>query len=496
MTDAFPDSTRCLVRLAPEITTKSRRTRKRFQRVLCENIRDALRSLDAPYDVDPRWTRILVESGSPDAPELMADLFGVSSVSPLDACIPADLDTIVQTGTDLYSEMVKEARTFAVDARRHGDQDFRSQDVRVQLGAALNRHCEVDLDHPDVTVYVEVRDEEAFLFSHRIDGPGGLPAGVEGKAVCLISGGFDSAAAAWLVSKRGVALDYVFCNLAGAAYERSVATVAKVLADRWSFGLRPRLHVVDFEEVVAGLQDAVTPRYWQVVLKRLMYRTAELVAARIEAEAIVTGESLGQVSSQTLGNLRSIDAVAGLPVFRPLLGYDKNDIIALAERVGTGALSARVKEYCAILPDRPVTAAKPHAVDDEESRLDLSLLERVVADRKVLDLRELTAAELVEPYVFTSEVPEGAVVIDCRSAHQYRAWHYPGARHASPRELTHDLKKLDRDATYVLYCEAGVQTAPLAEIMQRVGYEAYSFRGGTRALKRWLEERKEAVPAS
>ena len=489
-----PSPVRFLVRLAPELTVKSRRTRRRFQRRLVENIEDALASLEGEYDVDDRWTRIVVDAESPEAPERVARVFGVSSVSVVGATVEPELDAIVAKGVELYRADVEAASTFAVEARRTGQHAFSSQDVRVRLGAALNPWAEVDLDHPEVTVSVEVREREAYLFRGRIPGMGGLPLGVEGTAVCLISGGFDSAAAAWLLLKRGVRLEYVFCNLAGAAYERSVASVAKILADEWSWGERPRLHVIDIGPAVDQLREKVTPRYWQVVLKRLMYRAAEAVAEDVGGEAIVTGEALGQVSSQTLGNLRAIEDAVTLPVFRPLLGYDKNEIIRLAERIGTSALSARVREYCAILPDRPVTHSSPAAARDEESRLDLGLLAEAVRGRKVLDLRELSAAELVEPYVFTDHVPEGAQVIDCRPLHQYRAWHYPGASHRLPLELAEGVRELDKDRTYVLYCEVGVQTAPVAELLQRLGYDAYSFRGGTRGIMRWLSEREGVAP--
>ena len=488
MTEPAEGRIRFLVRLAPELTTKSRRTRRRFQRRLVENIEDALDALGTWHDVDDRWTRILVDAESPDAPERVARVFGTSSVSVVDATVKPRLDVIVEKGLELYRGDVERARTYAVEARRTGAHPFSSQDIRVQLGAALNPYGEVDLDHPEVTLSVEVREREAYLYKGRIPGTGGLPLGVEGKGVCLISGGFDSAAAAWLLLKRGLSLEYVFCNLAGAAYERSVASVAKILADEWSFGDRPRLHVVDFNTVVDDLRARVTPRYWQVVLKRLMYRAAERVAAEVGGEAIVTGEALGQVSSQTLGNLRAIDEVAGIPVFRPLLGFDKNEIIALAGRVGTSALSARVQEYCAILPDRPVTHARPEAAKDEESRLDPALLTQAIEARKTLDLRALTAADLVEPYVFIDRVPEGAEVIDCRPRHQYQAWHYPGARHATPGEVAEALPKLAKERPYVLYCEIGVQTAPIAELMQRLGFEAYSFRGGTRGVLRYQQE--------
>jgi thiamine biosynthesis protein ThiI len=480
-------STRFLVRLAPELTTKSRRTRRRFQGRLVANIKDALAPLGGAHSVDNRWTRILVDAPNPEAPLRVARIFGVSSVSVVDATVEPQLGVIVSTGLELYRDDVARAGTYAVRARRSGAHAFTSQDIRVQLGAALNPFGRVQLDDPALTVSVEVREREAYLFKTRIEGEGGLPLGEQGTAVCLISGGFDSAAAAWLLLKRGVSLEYVFCNLAGAAYERSVASVAKVLADEWSFGERPRMHALDFGPVVDDLRAKVTPRYWQVVLKRLMYRAAEMVAAEVNGEAIVTGEALGQVSSQTLGNLRAIDEVATLPVFRPLIGYDKNEIIRLAEHVGTSGLSARVHEYCAILPERPVTHARPEAVSDEESRVDRALLADAVCTRKVMDLRALTPADLVEPYVFIDNVPEGARVIDCRPRHQYLAWHWPGATHATPREVAEGVRTLEKDRTYVLYCEIGVQTAPVAELLQRLGYQVYSFRGGTRGVLRYQQ---------
>ena len=474
-----------LVRLSPDLTTKARRTRRRFQKRLVRNLRDALSGLGGQYYLRNKWDRIYVQADHPDSALLIASVFGVGSVSRVDARLPPDLEQIVAVGHDLYRERVGRHRTFAVRARRSGRHSFGSRDVCVELGAALNPYGEVDLDEPDVTVSVEVREDEAFLFCGRMAGVGGLPLGVEGKAVCLISGGFDSPVAAWLSLRRGVSLDYVFCNLAGDAYERMVASITKVLADKWSFGDHPRMHVVDFGAVVDDLRANAEPRYWQVVLKRFMYRAAEAIALELDAEAIVTGEAIGQVSSQTLGNLRAIDAVATLPVFRPLLGFDKSWIIDRAEQVGTATLSARVREYCAITPDRPVTHTSPERVAAQETGMDLSLLSKAVGERRVLDLRCLTHVDLVEPYLFIDQVPGGAVVLDCRPPAQYHAWHYPGAELRAPQEVASRMKELSKERTYVLYCEHGVQTAHIAELMQRVGYEAYSFQGGVGRLRDW-----------
>src|SRR5688572_12337051 len=346
-----------LVRLGAELTIKSRRTRASFLRRLSRNVRDALNSSGIEHRIELVWGRMFVRAQSQMALPILARVFGISSLSWVEREVSAELDTLVAAAAEHFRAGVT-GRRFAVRARRTGRHAYSSKDVEVKLGAALYPHAAgVDLTHPEFTAYVEIRDDVAYLFSERTPGTGGLPLGVEGQAVALLSGGYDSAVAAWLVAKRGVALDYVFCNLGGDAYERAVVQVGKVLADDWSYGTQPQLHAIDFGEVLRDLREKTRASYWQVVLKRLMYRAAQQVAAESSAEAIVTGEAIGQVSSQTLTNLRSIEEIATLPVLRPLIGAEKEEIIERAREIGTAALSEQVREYCAIAPGYPVTAA-------------------------------------------------------------------------------------------------------------------------------------------
>jgi thiamine biosynthesis protein ThiI len=476
-----------LVRLSAEVTIKSRRTRNAFMRRLLRNMRDALDAVEARGEITSEWGRVFVRTSSAAALPALARVFGISSLSVIDRTVPAELEAIEAAALELYPERVRDRR-FAIRARRTGQHPFSSKDVEIRVGAALDPFAaRVDLNDPEVTIRVEVRNQEAYLFEGRTPATGGLPLGVEGRAVALISGGWDSAVSAWLMLKRGIELDYVFCNLGGDAYERSVVQVAKVLADEWSFGSRPRLHVVDFGEPLRDLREQARESYWQLVLKRIMYRTASRIGAELGAEAIVTGEAVGQVSSQTLTNLRALEPAADLPLFRPLLGFDKSEIIERARHIGTAALSEQVKEYCAIAPGKPVTAAKEEAVAREEARLDPAILEAAVAGRRILDLRALTPSDLVGPYLFTEDVPEDAVVIDCRPATQFRALHLAGAENREEWDLLRSYKRLDRGPTYVLYCAHGIQTAYLAEKMQRAGYEAYSFKGGLRGILGWAE---------
>jgi thiamine biosynthesis protein ThiI len=475
-----------LVRLASELALKAPRTRSHFMQRLLSNLRDALNAAGAHAHVRSEWGRVYVELDSLAAVPVIGRVFGISSYSVVDATVPARVDAIVARGVDVFRDHIAGKR-FAVRAHRAGTHDFRSKDVEIELGARLVPFgAKVDLTRPEAIAYVEVRQEHAYLFTGRSNGAGGLPLGVEGRAVALISGGYDSAVAAWLMMKRGIALDFVFCNLGGDAYERAVVQVTKALADDWSYGTMPKLYVTDFEEPMRELQAKARNQYWQVVLKRLMYRTAARIGQSIGADAIITGEAVGQVSSQTLPNLRAIEPASDLPVFRPLLGFDKEEIIARARQIGTAALSEQVKEYCAITPGKPVTAATERRVEIEERKLDLTVIDRAVAHARLLDVRSLTAVDLVGPYIFTTEIPEDAVIIDCRTQAQYHAWHAPRAIHKEEWELARDFRKLDKSRKYVLYCAHGMQSAHLAEKMQRFGYEAYSFRGGSARLMKYL----------
>jgi thiamine biosynthesis protein ThiI len=483
-----------VVRPAAEVTLKSKRTRERFMKALRSGVQDALQRNGLSARVRRRPSRLFayIEDGPIElAEEALGRVFGVGSFSPVRATCAADPALIAEAGHAAFAHLIR-GRSFAVRAKRLGQHPFSSMDIARELGAALVPYGRVDLTEPEFEVRVEVLNDRAYLFEERLPGIGGLPAGTEARALALLSGGYDSAVASWRVLGRGVELDFVLFNLGGAAYERMVAQVAKVLSDRWFFGARPSLHVVDFSAVLDDLRANTREDYWQVLLKRLMYLGAGRLAERLGCDALVTGESIGQVSSQTLTNLRVIEAGSPLPILRPLIGTDKRDIMTAAELVGTAALSARIREYCAIASGRPVVVAAAAVAAAEESRLDATLLERAVDEARELKLRALEPADLMLPYLFVEEIPPGAVVLDCQGERLHRAWHYPGSLRCDPALLMRsppvagDLS-LDKALSYVLYCAHGMQSAHAAEVLQQLGYEAYSFRGGTAALRRSIE---------
>lgn len=485
-----------LIRLSGEITIKARETRTRFAQRLARNIEAALRAANISCTLKQEWSRFFLETSSHKSVEVLKQIFGVHSFSVVERQEVRSLEQLVELGRAGHGQTVFGKR-FAVRAQRAGRQKFlcTSLEIERELGAALLPYAlKVDLENPEVTIYVEVRDDLAYFFSEKVPGPGGLPVGTGGRALALISGGFDSAVAAWLMLKRGVALDYAFCNLGGSLHEQGVLKVAQVLASRWSHGDHPRLHSIDFQPLVKDLQAKAQPRYWQVLLKRLMYRAAARLTDQTHRIGIVTGEAIGQVSSQTLQNLAVISQATTAPLWRPLLGFNKDEIIALARRIGTYEISETVEEYCALLPKRPATSASLKAVLAEEQKLDFSLLERAVAEGKVYDLLSLDPDALVSAEIEIATIPDTAIVIDLRSPATYKTWHYPNAIYMDFFQALQEYQNLDRARIYVLYCELGIKSAHLAEEMREAGYQAFHFKGGLNNLMRYALERDLVPP--
>ncbi|MFI9653367.1 THUMP domain-containing protein [Guyparkeria sp. GHLCS8-2] len=471
-----------IVRPAPEMQLKSSRTRRRFRNILMGNLRVALDGVAHELRVDQG--RLLLFTREPEAAaERLERVFGVASYSPVEAVVEPTVAALVEAARTGFAETVR-GRTYAVRCKRHGGAQLSTREVERQVGAVLNPFGTVNLDRPDVRVEIDLVEAGAWVFTRRQPGPGGVPLGVQDRAVTLMSGGFDSAVAAWYTMRRGVGNDYVFCNLGGATHENMVTRLSHRLAGDWAIGDRPRLFVVDFLPVVADMRERLPGEVWQVVLKRLMYRAGEAIARRTGAQALVTGEALSQVSSQTLSNLNSIDTASELLVLRPLIGFDKSEIMTLARRIGTYQLSEGVPEFCALSNSKPLVSSRRGRMEREEAQLDETLLERAVAEAREIDLAALTEEELTEPDVLADVIPADAQIIDCQPPRRFRDWHLPGAVNYPPDELARRFESLPRDRPYLLYCLRGANAPLLAERMQRAGFDARAFRGGVSRLRR------------
>ncbi|MCG8590479.1 MAG: tRNA 4-thiouridine(8) synthase ThiI [Proteobacteria bacterium] len=486
-----------VIRWGGEVAIKAPATRRRFLDRLVRALADVLHKEGLSPHIERGHARCFARVETPAQAQALARVFGVQSVSLAHERPWQSLDDLVAAGVELFGAAVA-GRRFAVRARRVGDRSrvpVSSQDLAVRLGDALRpRSAGVDLSHPEVEAHVEILAGRAYFFREAIPGPAGLPIGVEGHAVALVSGGFDSAVAAWQLQRRGVDLDYVFCNLGGRAHQLGTLRVMDVIARRWSYGARPHFHAIDFEELSAHLQAETQPRYWQVLLKRLMLRAADAVARERGALGIVTGEAVGQVSSQTLANLAVISRATELPILRPLVGLNKDEIIAQSKAIGTYELSKVVGEYCALVPSKPATAASEAVVQEQEARLNPGVLERAVAERSVFDLRALDLASLEVTDLEIDAIPAGATVLDLRSKPAYASWHYRDALFLDFASALAAYEKFDREPHYVLYCEFGLKSAHLAERMRDAGFDAHHVQGGLRRVVQLAREAGDPTP--
>jgi thiamine biosynthesis protein ThiI len=356
--------------------------RRRFERVLHDNLRRALADLPGAR-IEAPYGRVLVRLPASDADEAAARLarvFGLVSFS-VAREVAADAD-----GAGIFAAAVAEARaakergqarTFKIEARR-ADKRFpiSSLELARLAGArvAADTGLAVDVHEPDLRVGIEVGQAgSAFVYAGTQAGPGGLPVGTAGRALLLLSGGIDSPVAGWLAAKRGLALDAVYFHSPPYIGEKSkdkVVALARILA-RWQ-AVRS-VTVVGFTEIQKRLRDAGPAPLAVVLYRRMMMRIADALADGLEADALVTGENLGQVASQTIENMTTIEAAARRVVLRPLVTYDKVETTALARRIDTYETSILPFEDCCSLfvPPHPATAARAEDAARAEARLDV-----------------------------------------------------------------------------------------------------------------------------
>ncbi|MFB6110714.1 MAG: tRNA sulfurtransferase [Halodesulfurarchaeum sp.] len=367
----LPGADRVIVRHG-DIGIKSSRVQSWMEETLGENLAAMLAHRSVPGEVLQSWGRLFVDSPDPHAAaDVAADVFGVASASPARS-VESDLGAIGDA-LAAVAEATYDGGSFAVEASRAGDHPFTSQEVCQVGGDAIWHAVEedfepaVDLDDPDHRFEVEVRDERAYVFRERIDGPGGFPVGTQDPLVALVSGGIDSPVAAWLAMKRGAPVLPVYFDLG--AYggvdhrARAVETVERLAG--YAPGRDWALRIAPIGDALSALEDRVGDTR-MLSVRRLMLQVAGEIAAETGARGIVTGESIGQKSSQTVTNLRATDAATEWPVHRPLLSFDKQEIIERAREIGTYS-TATIDAGCnRIAPDQPETGAPLDRVEGAE----------------------------------------------------------------------------------------------------------------------------------
>ncbi len=367
-----------------------------FEKKLAQNIRMSLKGVGCT-EVRRIYGRLLVMLHPDAAIETIRERLGrVMGI--------AHFELALATGQDINAiqaaalELVKEQhfKTLKVETKRA---DKRFPLTSPEISAAVGAHllgatgASADMHTPDLRCNIEIVDEAAYVYVEKIRGVGGLPVGASGKVLVMLSGGIDSPVAAWRMMKRGVKALFVHFYSYPYTDRASLEKVEELAGILATWNYRTQIYLVPFAEVQREIVTQ-TPAPLRVILyRRMMVRIAQQIAMEAKAECLVTGESLGQVASQTLGNLRAIEDVAEIPILRPLIGDDKAEIMDLAERIRTFEISILPHDDCCSLfvPDRPATNASLEAVQEAEAALDISALVKLAVEsveRKIIDHTE------------------------------------------------------------------------------------------------------------
>ena len=321
-------------------------------------------------------------------------VFGVASISPAVSTEP-NMEAIGKAAVDYMMNLIekKGVKTFKVDAKR-ADKSFpiKSPDIARQVGASVLKGCKVlkvDVHEPDVFLFVDVRSDVAYLYQQKIAGFGGLPLGTNGKGLVLLSGGIDSPVAAWMMAKRGMQIEAVHFHSYPYTSERAQAKVEELAGILAIYCSRFKMHVINMLPIQEQIARNCPQEEMTIQLRRFMMRTAEKIARKYSCDMLITGESLGQVASQTSDSLVVTDASVSIPVMRPLIALDKSEIIDVARDIGTYEKSIEPYEDCCtvFLPKHPLTKPRLERIEKSESALDVqALVDAAVESEEIIDI--------------------------------------------------------------------------------------------------------------
>ena len=446
-----------IIKLFPEIVVKSKPVRTRMIRILTGNIRNVFQNSGIRVKVLGNW-----------------DSFSEVLSFPY-----ASLEDILRTAAPLALPEIT-GKTFCVRCKRKGQETFTSVELERALGEVLwesGKSAGVSLKKPQITIHIEVDGKKFYLLSNTRKGIGGYPLSTQEDVLSLISGGFDSGVSSFDFIRRGARVHYCFFNMGGREHEIGVREEAHFIWKKYGSSHRVKFFAVPFEDVVGEILEKIDHHLMGVVLKRMMMRAAAKIAEREGIKALVTGESVGQVSSQTITNLSVIDRVTPVLILRPLITMDKQDIIDKCREIGTEELAAAMPEYCGVISQKPTIHADLGRIEEEEKKFDFSILDKAVEDSRWTDIKEIgEAPKGAEPEVeYVTAAGEGEVVLDVRAPDEAEEnpLKLEGAeiKELPFYKIATEFGNLDQSKTYLLYCRNGVMSRLQALILKERGFK-------------------------
>ena len=362
--------------------------RSTFEDILIKNIRKRIKPLgEFEYRKEQSTVSVVPMDDYIDMDEVsdrISRVFGIAAYSRA-LQVEKDMNVILEQAPIYLADQLKDAKTFKVEGKR-SDKKFplKSPEISAEVGGAILSkfpHLKVDVRNPDILVTIEIREKFAFIRGNQTKGAGGMPTGTAGKASILISGGIDSPVAAYMMAKRGLVLNAIHFASPPYTSPQSEEKVHNLLRKVSKYSGNICLLTVGFTEIQEEIRDKCPEELFTLIMRRFMMRIAQRIAEKEESKALITGESLGQVASQTLNALACTDAVVGMPVFRPLIGLDKDEIIKVSRKIDTFNISIEPYEDCCTVftPKHPKTKPQISIIETAEQALDVEgLIERAL----------------------------------------------------------------------------------------------------------------------
>jgi thiamine biosynthesis protein ThiI len=461
-----------ILKLFPEIMVKGSSAKRQMVGQLYNNLLKMLERIHEDITVKKFSDKVEVVTPvayTVEVRQLLLDTPGIEQV--LEALQFDKMETLdaikVKVGEVMHKEI--EDKRFVVRVKRSGKHDFSSNDIARTVGGYMLANFPnngVDLHDPEVTIRLELINNQLNIITNKYAGLSGFPIGTQGEILSLMSGGFDSTVASYLTMKRGIKTHFIFFNLGGVAHEIGVKQVALYLWNKFGSSHRVKFISVPFDDILTEIFESTHNSYMGVTLKRLMLMAAERIADEMEIDALLTGESVAQVSSQTLRNLALIDQVTNKLVLRPLSTMNKPEIIDIANTIGTRRFAESMPEYCGVISKNPITHGSFKRMEREAQRFNYDVLNQAVkntqhifVDEIIDDVTTDTAIEVV------NTVDENTVVIDIRD--EEACIETNGESIKIPfYKLKTEFKKLPKDKEYLLYCEKGIMSQLHAQYLR------------------------------
>lgn len=463
-----------IIKFFPEIMVKGPSAKKQMVGQLYNNIKKLLERISKDIFIKKFNDKIEVVSPVEFVTESRIVLLETPGVELVLEALQFDkIDTLDEIKEIVNKQMAHKIqnKSFVVRAKRTGSHAFKSTNLEQTVGGfmlARNPSSRVDLHNPEVTIKIELVHNQLNIITQRYKGLSGFPIGTQGDILSLMSGGFDSTVASYLTMKRGLKTHFIFFNLGGAAHEIGVKQVALYLWNKFGASHRVSFITIPFEDVVTEIFRSTNESYMGVTLKRLMLLASEKIANEMQIDALVTGESVAQVSSQTLRNLALIDQVTNKLILRPLATMNKPEIMDIANDIGTRRFAENMPEYCGVISKNPIVHGSYKRMEEVSKRFNYEVLDTAVQNATKVFVDEIAddVNNSVGQIEVISDISDGNyIIIDIRQEEETIETTCETLK-IPFYKLKNEFKKLPQDKQYLFYCDKGIMSQLHAQYLR------------------------------